>query len=124
MPRFRHLVYVSVVHPPPVIKEYTAVRSQIEESIRAAGRNATILHPWYVLGPGRDWPILLAPLYWMLGALPATRDSARRLGLVTLSQMIQTIVLAVERPPEGIRILEVPEIRMASLGAAAEAANT
>src|ERR1700722_6860119 len=119
MPRFRHLVYVSVVHPPPVIKEYTAVRSQIEESIRAAGLNATILRPWYVLGPGRHWPILLAPLYWMLGALPATRDSARRLGLVTLSQMIQTIVLAVERPPEGIRILEVPEIRMASLGAAA-----
>jgi len=119
----RHFVYVSVAHPAPVMKEYIAVRSHVEESIRAAGLNATILRPWYVLGPGRNWPILLAPLYWILGALPLTRDSARRLGLVTLSQMIQTMVLAVERPPEGVRILEVPEIRAASPGAAAEAAG-
>jgi len=120
----RHFVYVSVAHPAPVMKEYIAVRSHVEESIRAAGLNATILRPWYVLGPGRHWPMLLAPLYWILGALPATRDSARRLGLVTLTQMIQTMVLAVERPPEGIRILKVPEIRVASLGATAEAAHS
>jgi uncharacterized protein YbjT (DUF2867 family) len=98
------------------MREYIAVRSNVEEFIRAAGLNATILRPWYVLGPGRRWPLVLAPLYWMLGALPATRDSARRLGLVTLSQMTQTMALAVERPPEGIRILEVPEIRAGSLG--------
>jgi uncharacterized protein YbjT (DUF2867 family) len=107
----RHFMYVSVAHPAPVMKEYIAVRSHVEELIRAAGMNATILRPWYVLGPGRRWPLLLAPLYWLGGALPATRDSARRLGLVTLSQMVQTMALAVERPPEGIRILEVPEIR-------------
>lgn len=112
----RHLVYVSVAHPAPVMKEYIAVRSSVEELIRAAGLNATILRPWYVLGPGRRWPLALAPLYWMLGALPATRDSARRLGLVTLAQMIRTMALAVERPPEGIRILEVPEIRAVSPG--------
>jgi len=112
----RHFLYVSVAHPAPVMKEYIAVRSNVEELIRAAGLNATILRPWYVLGPGRRWPLALAPLYWMLGALPATRDSARRLGLVTLPQMIQTMALAVERPPEGIRILEVPEIRAASPG--------
>jgi len=112
----RHFVYVSVAHPAPMMREYIAVRSNVEEFIRAAGLNATILRPWYVLGPGRRWPLVLAPLYWMLGALPATRDSARRLGLVTLSQMTQTMALAVERPPEGIRILEVPEIRAGSLG--------
>jgi len=113
----RHFVYVSVAHPAPVMKEYIAVRSTVEEFIRAAGLNATVLRPWYVLGPGRRWPLALAPLYWMLGALPATRDSARRLGLVTLSQMVQTMVLSVERPAVGIRILEVPEIRAASFGA-------
>ncbi len=119
----RHFLYVSVAHPAPVMKEYIAVRSHVEELIRAAGLNATILRPWYVLGPGRRWPLALEPLYWMLGALPATRDSARRLGLVTLSQMIQTMALAVERPPQGIRILEVPEIRAAS-GEAAKAGKS
>jgi uncharacterized protein YbjT (DUF2867 family) len=112
----RHFVYVSVAHPAPVMKEYIAVRSNVEELIGAAGLNATILRPWYVLGPGRRWPLALAPFYWLLGALPATRDSARRLGLVTLAQMTQTMALAVERPPEGIRIIEVPEIRAASTG--------
>jgi len=113
----RHFVYVSVAHPAPVMKEYIAVRSHVEELIRAAGLNATVLRPWYVLGPGRRWPLALAPLYWMLGALPATRDSARRLGLVTLPQMIQTMALSVDQPPQGVRILEVPEIRAASSGA-------
>jgi uncharacterized protein YbjT (DUF2867 family) len=109
----RHFVYISVAHPAPVMKEYIAVRSHVEELIRAAALNATILRPWYVLGPGRRWPLLLAPFYSLLGALPATRDSARRLGLVTLPQMIQTMTWAVERPPDGIRILEVPQIRAA-----------
>ena len=112
----RHFVYISVAHPAPVMKEYIEVRSQVEELIRAAGLNATVLRPWYVLGPGRRWPLLVAPLYWILGTLPATRDSARRLGLVTLSQLIETMAQAVERPPQGVRILEVPEIRAASLG--------
>jgi uncharacterized protein YbjT (DUF2867 family) len=110
----RHFVYISVAHPAPVMKEYIEVRSEVEELIRVAGLNATVLRPWYVLGPGRRWPLLLAPLYWILGALPATRDSARRLGLVTLSQMIEAMARAVEDPPHGVRILEVPEIRAAA----------
>jgi hypothetical protein len=39
------------------------------------------------------------------------RDSARRLGLVTLSQMLQALVNAVETPATGVRIWEVPQIR-------------
>jgi uncharacterized protein YbjT (DUF2867 family) len=111
----RHFVYVSVAHPAPIMKEYIAARSEAEEYIRAANLNATILRPWYVLGPGRRWPLALMPLYWALGALPRTRDSARRLGLVTVSQMIETMARAVEHPATGIRILEVPEIREAAV---------
>jgi len=112
----RHFLYVSVAHPAPVMKEYIAVRSKAEELIRAAALKATILRPWYVLGPGRRWPLLLWPLYWTFGALPWTRDAARRLGLVTAAQMIQTMVSAVEHPPAGIRILEVTQIRAGSVG--------
>ena len=54
-----HFVYVSVAHPAPVMKTYIEVRSQCEDMIRQSGMNATILRPWYVLGPGHRWPYLL-----------------------------------------------------------------
>jgi uncharacterized protein YbjT (DUF2867 family) len=111
----RHFVYVSVAHPAPVMKEYIAARAEAEEAIRASRLNATILRPWYVLGPGRRWPLVLLPMYWVLGALPGTRDSARRLGLATLQQMIATLTSAVEHPATGLRILEVPQIRARGL---------
>jgi len=50
-----------------------------------------------------------------LGALPQTRASARRLGLVTIEQMIATMARAVEQPATGIRIVEVPQIRSGQL---------
>ena len=108
----QHFVYVSVAHPAPIMHEYIAIRTEIEDAIRAAGLNATILRPWYVLGPGRRWPLLLLPAYWIMGALPSTRDSARRLGLVTLPQMIGALANAVEHPASGVRVLEVPQIRL------------
>ena len=111
-----HFVYVSVARPAPVMKAYQDVRSQGEESIRATGMRATFLRPWYVLGPGHRWPHLLRPAYWLFERLPATRESARRLGLVTLEQMVLALAGAVEDPPEGIRILDVPAIRSATPG--------
>ena len=108
----RHFVYVSVAHPAPVMREYIAARSEGEAAIRAAGLNATILRPWYVLGPGRRWPLALVPVYWLLERVPSTRESARRLGLVTLEQMVASLANAVEHPATGVRVVEVPEIRV------------
>jgi hypothetical protein len=50
-------------------------------------------------------------MYWVMEAVPATRAGARRLGLVRWPQMIAAMAHAVENPPDGVRILEVPEIR-------------
>lgn len=111
-----HFIYVSVAHPAPVMREYIAARAEAEEFIRASGLKATILRPWYVLGPGRIWPVALLPAYWIFGLLPAARESARRLGLVTRRQMIDAMVQSVEHPAKGIRILEVPQIRRAGRG--------
>jgi hypothetical protein len=72
---------------------------------------ATFLRLWYVLGPGHRWPYLLVPAYFVFERLPGTRDAARRIGLVTLPQMVAAIVRAIESPPVGVRIVEVPEIR-------------
>ncbi len=106
----RHFVYVSVAHPAPVMKAYVEVRTRCEEIIRESGLNATILRPWYVLGPGHYWPYLLKPGYWMARQIPSLRGSARRLGLVTLEQMVAALAFAVETPVAGIRTVEVPEI--------------
>lgn len=107
----RHFVYVSVAHPAPVMKAYIEVRIHCEDLLRSSGLHSTILRPWYVLGPGHRWPYLLKPVYALLETLPSTADSARRLGLVTLSQMVGGLVHAVEEPSDGFRILEVPQIR-------------
>ncbi|MEO8564027.1 MAG: NAD(P)H-binding protein [bacterium] len=118
----RHLVYVSVAQPAPVMHGYIAVRAAVEARIREAnaqfGLRATILRPWYVLGPGHYWPYLLLPLYAIGRALPATREGARRLGLVTHAQMVAALVEAVESPPTdaepGVRVWDVPRIRLSA----------
>ena len=110
-----HFVYVSVAQPAPVMQAYQHARRQAEQSLAASGLTHTVLRPWYVLGPGHRWPYLLLPAYWMLERLPATRAGARRLGLVTLSQMIEALVCAIEDPPARERIVEVPDIRRAQL---------
>ncbi|MBI3404471.1 MAG: NAD(P)H-binding protein [Acidobacteria bacterium] len=111
----RHFVYLSVAQPAPIMKEYLAVRAEGERLIReiceATGMGATFVRPWYVLGPGRRWPLALVPMYWLMEAISATRERAIRLGLVTREQMVATLVSAVENPPSGIRILETEQIR-------------
>jgi nucleoside-diphosphate-sugar epimerase len=108
------LVYLSVAQPAPVMRAYVAVRAEGEALIRQHGLSATCLRPWYVLGPGHRWPAVLLPVYAVLRAIPSTRASAERLGFVTLRQMVGAIVNSVEHPSEGVRVVEVPEIRAAS----------
>ena len=110
----KHFVYVSVAQPSPVMKAYQAARSEGEKMIRDSGLAATILRPWYVLGPGHLWPYVLKPMYWLLESIPATRETARRLGLVTLEEMVEALVRAVESPADGIRVVDVPSIRSAT----------
>lgn len=107
----RHFVYLSVAHPAPTMQAYIAVRAQCEAAIAAAGLDATILRPWYVLGPGHWWPYFLLPLYKLAELLPQTREGAQRLGLVTLEQMVTALLAAVENPALGVKVVDVPSIR-------------
>ena len=92
---------------------YIRVRAAGEAAIRAAGLTATILRPWYVLGPGHRWPLALTPLYAFARLVPSLREGAERLGLVTLDQMVASLVRAIEQPPPTgtVRVLTVPQIR-------------
>ncbi len=108
-----HFVYVSVAQPAPVMRAYVAVRAAGEKAIAEANLTTTILRPWYVLGPGHRWPLALIPFYTLASLVPWWRADASRLGLVTLTQMVDALARAVENPPPaGSRhIVEVPEIR-------------
>jgi uncharacterized protein YbjT (DUF2867 family) len=107
----RHFIYLSVAQPAPIMQAYIAVRQQGEELIRNAGLNATMVRPWYVLGPGHRWPYVLLPFYALARLIPFTRDSACRLGMVTLRQMVAVLTDAVEHPSTGVRIIGAEDIR-------------
>jgi nucleoside-diphosphate-sugar epimerase len=108
-----HLVYVSVAQPAPAMHAYVAARAAGETTIRTAGLTATFVRPWYVLGPGHWWPVLLVPLYQLAEWLPNTRATAQRLRLVTLAQMVAALMSAIEHPPasDAARVVDVPAIR-------------
>ncbi len=107
----RHFIYLSVARPAPIMREYQAVRAEGENLIVHAGLNATFVRPWYVLGPGHRWPLMSVPMYAIARMIPATRDGAVRLALVTLDQMVQCLAWAVDNPAEGVRGLNPPDIR-------------
>jgi uncharacterized protein YbjT (DUF2867 family) len=110
----QHFIYLSVAQPAPMMKSYIRVRTECEAALLQSGMQVTIVRPWYVLGPGHRWPYVLLPMYWLCERIPSTRDGARRLGLVTLAQMTQTLLSAVENPSIGARFVEVPQIRQGS----------
>jgi uncharacterized protein YbjT (DUF2867 family) len=107
----RHFVYLSVAQPAPVMRAYVEARRRGEELLRASGLNATVFRPWYVLGPGRRWPCVLLPAYWIFRLMPGMRNLTQRLGFVSLDEMTASMLRAIEDPPQGVRVIEVPEIR-------------
>lgn len=111
----RHFVYVSVAQPAPVMRAYLEARQAGEARIRASGLPATILRPWYVLGPGHRWPYLAMPLYAIMEWLPPTRETAKRLGLLTLEQMVRALVASVDEGTNGVRVLDVSAIKNPNL---------
>ncbi|MDB5050849.1 MAG: NAD-dependent epimerase/dehydratase [Fibrobacteres bacterium] len=113
--RIRHYVYLSVAQPAPVMRAYVQVRQEAETLLRQTDTPVTFIRPWYVIGPGHRWPLLLTPIYRILERIPATREGALRFGLVTVDQMLAAMVKTIEKPPASIQILDVPAIRLARL---------
>jgi uncharacterized protein YbjT (DUF2867 family) len=111
-----HIVYVSVARPAPLMRSYIAARERGEEAVIATGIPATFVRPWYVLGPGHYWPVVLQPLYALARLFPPTREQAARLGLVRLEHVVAALVCAVETPPRDRPcIVDVPAIARSRL---------
>ena len=109
----KHFIYVSVAQTPTsIMLDYQQCRAEGEAYIRSTQIPATFIRPWYVAGPGHYWPLLFLPLFKIPEWIPSTSKKAKALRLVTLKQMLQTFLYAVENQPEaGVNIIEIEEIR-------------
>jgi uncharacterized protein YbjT (DUF2867 family) len=106
-----HFIYMSVAQPAPVMQAYLNVRAECERAIATNHLDATIVRPWYVLGPGHWWPSFLIPFYKIAELIPQMREGALRLGLLNIDEMVRALVRAVDEPAQGVRVLTVSDIR-------------
>lgn len=112
----RHFIYMSVSqYPSSIMRDYQQVRFMGEKLVKGTGIPCSFIRPWYVLGPGHWWPLLLRPFYWLATLFPASREIARQQGLVTIDQMIATLAYAIRNAPVTSIIYTVPEIRQIGL---------
>jgi uncharacterized protein YbjT (DUF2867 family) len=107
----KHFIYISVAHPAPIMKEYIEVRKETENFISEKKINATLIRPWYILGENHYWPYVFLPAYWLLKKIPATRETAKRLEPVRLEHILKVLLLAVQFPAAGVRVIEAPQIK-------------
>ena len=109
----KHFIYVSVAQTPvSIMQAYQQCRAEGEAAILKTNIPATFIRPWYVIGPGHYWPLLFAPVFKILEWIPSTSKKAKALRLVTIKQMIRTLVNAAENiPAAGVNFIEIENIR-------------
>lgn len=97
------------------MKDYQEVRKEGEEYCISKNLNCSFIMPWYVLGPGHWWPLILLPFYAMAELVLSWRQSARANGLVTIRQMLRTLINVIESNPKKFRLIEIQQIKQRSL---------
>jgi nucleoside-diphosphate-sugar epimerase len=110
--KVNQFIYLSVaMTPSKLMKAYQQARKEGEKYCLSRSFNCTFIRPWYVLGPGHWWPLILLPFYGLAELIPSWRTKARGMALVRIGQVIRTLVNAVESQPLPIRIIEIQDIR-------------
>jgi uncharacterized protein YbjT (DUF2867 family) len=94
-----------------IMADYQQARAQAESYVNDLLPNTLFVRPWYVVGPGHYWPLLLTPIYKILSWLPFTQRKANALALVTINQLIAAMVDSIEKPAKGHYTLEISEIK-------------
>ena len=113
-----HFIYVSVAqYPTKIMESYQDARAQGEKAILLSGIKSTFIRPWYIVGPGHYWPVLMQPLFKLMEFIPATTEKAKALALVPLRKMLMALQSAVHQLPEGlVRVIEIAEIKKTMAG--------
>jgi nucleoside-diphosphate-sugar epimerase len=106
-----HFIYLSVSqYPTKIMKDFQQVRAEGEKLLLQTNFKTSFIRPWYVLGPGHWWPILLKP-FLFIAKYAGKREAVENLDTVTLKQMIHTLVYAIENPPDKNIIYVVQGIK-------------
>ena len=113
--RVSQFVYLSVaMTPAKIMAAYQAARQEGEIYCQAKKLNCSFIRPWYVVGPGHYWPVLVLPLYGIAELVPRWRQKARAMALVSIRHMLRILISTIESDPESLRIMEIKDIRHAS----------
>jgi len=101
-PAFGHFIISVSRKPASMMEAFIACATKARRSSGTVDEGdvcAPVVRP----RPGHWWPYALVPFYWIAELLPPARESARRLGLVSISQMLNALVWAVDHPPAMFR---------------------
>jgi nucleoside-diphosphate-sugar epimerase len=108
----RHFIYLSVaMYPTRIMKDFQQLRAEGEAMLLQQNFVSSFVRPWYVLGPGHWWPILLKPLYAIAKLLPSKREAARQLSTVTIKQVVDTLLFAIKNPPSKNFVYDTEKIK-------------
>ncbi len=107
-----YFVYLSVaMQPTKIMHDFQQVRAEGEALLLQQTFVSSFIRPWYVLGPGHWWPVLLKPVYFLLKLIPSTRTTAKNLDTVTIGQLIKILVDCIKKPPLQNNIVDVQAIK-------------
>jgi nucleoside-diphosphate-sugar epimerase len=108
----KHFVYLSAaMHPTKIMKDFQEVRAEGETILLQQNFISSFTRPWYVLGPGHWWPLLLKPIFTILKLIPSTRATAKNLDTVTIGQIIKAMIDCIKNPPMENNIFDVDSIK-------------
>ena len=108
----QHFIYLSVaMHPTKIMKDFQQVRAQGEALLLQQNFVTSFIRPWYVLGPGHWWPLLLKPVYFILKLFPSTKATANNLDTVTITQMVKALVNSIKNQPKENTVVDVQAMK-------------
>ena len=107
-----HFIYLSVSqYPSAIMNNFQLTRAAGEALLEQSGIPSSIIRPWYVMGPGRWWPVLLKPFFWLASLNSSWVAKAKHFDTVTIQQMISTLMVAIKKTPAHIKYYEIEDIR-------------
>ena len=93
------------------MRHFQRARAKGEALLNQSKIPASFIRPWYVLGAGHWWPILLKPAYSIAKLIPSKKEAAQKLEIVTISQMIKTLAFSIRSQPLENRYYEVSDMK-------------
>lgn len=114
----KHFIYLSVaMTESSVMKEYRDARKQGEAYALSKHLVCTFIRPWYVVGPGHYWPLLLVPFYGVAQLVPQWKQKTAGKELIGIKLLLSTFLKAIEAPPQKQRVFEISHMKKGSLPA-------